>query len=314
MEKILFISPSTLDRKSLLLTSAICVLPTLIFGWMFYRSTMGSNQFPPVICGCMTALFVGIFISGVICTPHKYILTNSHLIIKRHIKDIAIPLQEIKLIRLMTTEDKKGMIRIFGAEGAYGSWGYYNTSAHKKLTVLARRYNNRTLIITDRKKYVIAPDDLQLVDIAAEQIENAEISIMEPLANNWRRWIPAIIIIATTVLLYFSYKEPRAVLDSNTFKLKGIYGANIPFAEISKVDTITWHEMPAISIRTNGISLFKVHRGYFKTHDGETVRLNVQRGISPIIRIVTNDGAEYYINRKKPDETMRIFNQLVLSQ
>ena len=313
MGKILFISSSTLDRKSMILTLIVCVLPTLILGWMFYRTIETSNTFLTVFWGCMTALFLGIFISGVTCTPHKYILTNSHLIIKRYLKDIVIPLHHIKCIQPMSFNDKKGMLRTFGAEGAYGSWGYYSTSAHKKLIVLARSYNNWTLIITDRKKYVIAPDDLQLIDIAAKQIERAEIPIMETLANNWRRWIPGAIIIATTTFLYLPYKEPKVAFDSNAFKLKGIYGVNIPLAEIGKVDTVTWREMPAISIRTNGISLFKVHRGNFKTHDGDKIRLSVQRGVSPVIKIVTQDGTVYYINRKNADETRRLFSQLILS-
>ena len=311
--KILFISPSTLDRKSLILTLIICVLPTLYFGWGSYR-TFATNNTSSSVAAFVAALFLGIFILGVICTPHKYILTNSHLIIKRYIKDIVIPLQNIKYIRLMTSDDKKGMWRTFGAEGAFGSWGYYSTSAHKNLIVFARRYDNRTLVVTDRKKYVIAPDDLQLIDVTAQQIGQAETQTMEIPANSWRKYIPAAIVIATTVFLYLPYKEPKVVFDSNAFKLKGIYGVNIPFAEIAKADTITWSEMPAIHIRTNGISLFKVHRGNFKTRDGDKVRLSVQRGVNPIIRIVKKDGSVYYINRKNAAETKQLFNQLKMLQ
>ena len=316
MEKILFVSPSTLDRKSLILTSIVCVLPTLFLGWMFYRTLATNNIVATVILGCMIALFLGIFILGVICTPHKYILTNSHLIIKRYYKDIFIPLQEIKLIRLMTFNDKKGMLRTFGAEGAFGSWGYYSSSAHKKLLVFARRYDNRTIVITDRKKYVIAPDSLQLIDVTMQQIGQAEIGVQQPEypARRWLGWILATILMAVAALIFLSYKEPKVQFDSNAFKLKGIYGVNIPFAEIAKVDTITWREMPAISIRTNGISLFKVHRGHFKTREGDKIRLNVHRGVKPVIRIVDHRGAVYYINRKDAAETRKIFKKLQKNQ
>ena len=312
MEKILFISPLTLDRKSLILTLIVCILPTLFQGWMFYRSLAGNNTFLIFFWGCMAALFLGISVAGFICTPYKYVLTNSELIIKRHFKDIVIPLQNIKLIRQMTDKDKKGLFRSFGAEGCFGSWGYYQTSTHKKLTVLTRRYNHWTLIVTDRKKYVIAPDDLQLIDVVAQQIEQTEADLqsMNVPAKQWRRWIPAAIVVAVIFSIYFPYKEPKFVPDINAFKLKGMYGVNIPFAEISKVDTIAWREMPDISIRANGISLFKVRRGKFRTIDGDKIHLNIHCGINPVIRIVDRDGAVYYINRKNATETRQIFNKI----
>jgi hypothetical protein len=80
MEKILYISPSTLDRKSLLLTLIVCVFPALFFGYISFAT---DNAAVRVFWGCMIALFAGVFIFGILCTPHKYILTNSHLIIKR---------------------------------------------------------------------------------------------------------------------------------------------------------------------------------------------------------------------------------------
>jgi len=151
MEKILFISPSTLDRKSLILTLIVCVLPILMMGWLFfYRILQTNNTFSIVILGCTITLFLGIFISGVIITPYRYILTNSHLIIKRHYKDIVIPLQDIKLIQLMTPDDKKGLWKPFGAEGSYGLYGYWQTSKHKKLTVFARRYRPKKICICSR--------------------------------------------------------------------------------------------------------------------------------------------------------------------
>ena len=92
--------------------------------------------------------------------------------------------------------------------------------------------------------------------------------------------------------------------------LQGVYGVNIPLAEISELDIIGWREMPAISIRINGISLSKVHRGKFRTTAGEKVHLSLNRGISHIIRIVDHHGHAYYLNMKNADETRRIFDEI----
>jgi hypothetical protein len=296
----------------MVLTLLICVAPALFFGWMFFRVLPGNDTVLTVIWGMMTALFAAILMMGVICTPYKYILTSTHLIIKRRFRDVAVPLREIKLIRLMTPDDKKGMMRMFGAEGAFGLFGHFRTDAHPKLIVYARRYDHRSIIITDRKKYVIAPDDLQLIHLAAQQIDQTEAD--SPTggapAKKWYQWVFAAGIAAVLTFTYLSYKEPAVSFDSNAFKLKGIFGVNIPLSKIAQADTISWREAPAISIRTGGISLFKVHRGRFRTADGDQVRLNIHRGTEPVIRMVDQNGLVYYINRKNPVETRQIFNNI----
>jgi len=314
MEKILFISPSTLDRKSLISTLIVCIFPTLILGWLFFRNLAANNTFViTFIFGITAAIFLSMSVLGFICTPCKYILTKSELIIKRHYKDIVIPLQNIQLIRLMMPDDKKGMTGIASADACFGWWGYYRTSKHKKLNVFTRRYSNWTLIVTDRKKYVIAPDDPQLINAVAQQIGKTETEMQPTISaptNQWYKFIPIAIIAPVMLFIYMGYKQPRVVFCSDAFKLKGLYGVNIPLGSIAKADTIAWREMPAISIRTNGISLMKVHRGNFRTKDGDKIRLSVNSGSSPVIRIVDRNGAVYYINRKNAAETRQIFNKI----
>ena len=137
---------------------------------------------------------------------------------------------------------------------------------------------------------------------------------MEVTANKWQKFIlitiPITIVVPIGLLIYFGYKEPKVQIDSNAFKLKGLYGVNLPFSEIAEADTIVWSKMPAISMRTNGISLNKVSRGKFKTVDSEKVHLSIHRGVSPVIRIVEQDGSVYYINRKNATETRQIFKEL----
>jgi len=40
---------------------------------------------------------------------------------------------------------------------------------------------------------------------------------------------------------------------------------NIPLTEIKEADIVALRDMPAISIRANGISFLKVNRGKFRT-------------------------------------------------
>jgi hypothetical protein len=129
--------------------------------------------------------------------------------------------------------------------------------------------------------------------------------------KNTRKWqISILVLVIISVAIYFGYKEPKVEFDTSAFKLKGLYGVNLPFAEIVEADTIVWNEMPAIAMRSNGISLNKVQRGKFITTKDEKIHLNIYSGISPLIRIVMQDGSVYYINRKNAEETRQIFNNL----
>ena len=121
-----------------------------------------------------------------------------------------------------------------------------------------------------------------------------------------------VLVVATVVLfiVYLGYKESTVIIDSTAFRLRGgLYRVNIPFAEISKIDTIAWSEVPAF-IRTNGISLFLVHRGHFKTTYGDKLHLSIKSGVSPVIKIIDQQGIVYYINHKNSDKTRLVFKEL----
>lgn len=128
--------------------------------------------------------------------------------------------------------------------------------------------------------------------------------------SKWRIFVFVLIIISVGLLIYFGYKEPDIEINSSTLKLKGLYGVNLLFTEIAEIDTISWNEMPMIAMRTNGISIFRIHRGKYKTTKDEKIYLNIYSGISPLIRIIEQNGSAYYINRKNTEETRQMFKKL----
>jgi len=306
IEKILFISPSTQDKKTWALTFILGILPLVFFGWKM----LNSNGFN--LWGIMFVTFLPISIAGFVATPYKYVLTGTDLIIKRYLRDIRIPLSKIQSIQLIPKEDKKTIWRSFGFAGPFGYFGFFTSSKYAKLSVFARRNDNWTLIIADGKKYVIAPDDLQLIEATVQHTgkTEAELRPADVPTKKWLTLIPIAIVTSVALLIFLGYREPTVKFESNSFKMKGLYGVNLPFAEIAEADTIAWNQMPAISIRTNGISLNNVHRGKFKTKGGEKVHLSVHGGVSPVIKIVGKDGSVYYINRKNAIETKQIFNKI----
>ena len=121
-----------------------------------------------------------------------------------------------------------------------------------------------------------------------------------------------IIIAGASIFVYFGYREPKVTISPASFNVNTFSSWNItiPIEEIANIDTISWNEMPRISFRSNGISLFGVHRGWFKTKDGNTIWLSIKSGVTPVIQIAEKNGQLYYMNRTNTKETLDIFNKL----
>jgi len=116
-----------------------------------------------------------------------------------------------------------------------------------------------------------------------------------------------IIVGGISILQFWGYRDPKITVSPLNFKVQYPWSINVPIAEIVSIDTLSWKDMPPITLRTNGISLLGVNRGSFKTKDGNIVRLSVKCGINPVIRIVEKNGKTYYVNRKNSKETRDIF-------
>jgi hypothetical protein len=163
METIKFKSSSSLDRgsrKKMLFVAAV-VLMVLLPGIILYFK--GDLSLLAVNISIL-ALYIVILITGFANKPISYLLSDSMLYIKRYRGILRIALSDIKIIREFNEEDRKGLYRKFGAEGAFGNFGFFASRIHKKLYVYTSRDTNWVLIVTNSgRSIVIAPDNLNLI-------------------------------------------------------------------------------------------------------------------------------------------------------
>ncbi|MDR3246938.1 MAG: PH domain-containing protein [Prevotellaceae bacterium] len=170
-EDIIFVSKSTQDAGFLLRTAFLIFLPVATF--------LALGLIFNILIALIALLPVLFLIMGIINKPYGYVLSNIHLHIKRHNGDIVIPLEQIYEIRLFTTTD----FNLGKIAGLYG----YLTGYHDKIKIYSRRYSNWLFIIVHKqsqvytrrnkwtpiviqKKYVIAPDNINLLDEVKAQI------------------------------------------------------------------------------------------------------------------------------------------------
>lgn len=169
MEPVLFVSKSTSD-KGMYIRSSIVIATGFVFLWLF---PFINKHNVDLLCIIGLLIVLPAYIVGFFYVPYRFILTETQLIVKRHCGDLVLPLEEIMEIRLFSYGDKKGLFGC-GAGGIFMNYGLYRTHTHKRLHVYTRRDSNLILLVTPKKKYVFAPNDILLVEMVQKLKQKKE--------------------------------------------------------------------------------------------------------------------------------------------
>ena len=104
----------------------------------------------------------------------------------------------------------------------------------------------------------------------------------------------------------FSNKTPKIEVSEEKISISGMYGRDIPTAEILSVELL--ETLPAIKMRTNGSATGKYLKGHFLLKNGENCMIFV-RTEAPYIELRTTDNL-YYFNNANAEETVWLFEQI----
>ena len=158
-----------MDRRTRIKTVFVFLIFALLTGFLFLKSDNHKELLVFAIFFSLTYLIAWIF--GLYKTPISYKVLNSDLLIISRFSQVSINIRDIRNLRIFDSKDRKGLIRIFGAEGVIGNIGFYSSTRNSKMTILTSRDTNWTLISTkDNKKIVISPDDLGLINVVNDLI------------------------------------------------------------------------------------------------------------------------------------------------
>lgn len=108
------------------------------------------------------------------------------------------------------------------------------------------------------------------------------------------------------IIFAFSNRSPKIEVGEETVSISGMYGRDIPTAEIVSVDLL--EKMPAVKMRTNGSSTSKYNKGHFLLANGEKCMMFI-RNKAPYIELRTT-GNLYYLNGANEEETVKLYEQI----
>jgi hypothetical protein len=109
-------------------------------------------------------------------------------------------------------------------------------------------------------------------------------------------WILVITLLFVISLLGFGFKENKLSIEAESIEFQGSYGEKLVKSAIQAVELV--HELPKITLKTNGFALGTIKKGYFKTNEGEIVKLILNADQSPLLLITKANGRKIYYTAK----------------
>ena len=155
-------------KASLGITSAlITAMITLCFGcliaFLIYRMRVTTETFELILAVVAIMFILGIYLLSYLYSPRQYIVDRDHIIIRRTIKDVKIPVNEIEDAFLIKRESMGWTERVGSSGGVFGYYGKFK-NAFGLMTWYATKRTNYIMIETVHKdKIILTPDDTEMV-------------------------------------------------------------------------------------------------------------------------------------------------------
>lgn len=140
-------------------------------------------------------------------------------------------------------------------------------------------------------------------------ITNPIVASKEPWVRRTSKiaWIcSGVTMLIVAVVLALSFRPTNITVGEENIKISGLYGREIPVAEIVSVELLD--EMPPIAMRTNGSDTGKQAKGHFRFSNGDHCMLFIHKQ-APYIQLRTKDDL-YYLNLSDKEKTVELFETL----
>ncbi|HQD69837.1 MAG: DUF3784 domain-containing protein [Limnochordia bacterium] len=114
------------------------------------------------------------------------------------------------------------------------------------------------------------------------------------------------LIVVGLMMLYF-IQHTKITIDDDGIVIHGLYGGTYSWETIASADLV--EELPRLTRRTNGAAIGSRLRGHFRTAEGDSIKLFVDRNQPPFIHLI-GDNQIIYFNLKTPDDTRQAFDAI----
>jgi|SRR6185312_2018382 len=232
-------------------------------------------------------LFALILAAAYAWSPTGYSIGDGFLSVHRVIGNLRIPLASIREVRIASSEDLQGSLRIFGSGGLFGYYGIFRSPKLGKSTWFVTRHSHAVIVMTSAGNFVLSPDDVDGFVAWTRPAGSAPAtrfapSPAPPSSRPRTAWITAAIIAAATTLvigmLFYSPGLPEYTLTRDSLAIRDHFypvtlGAkNVDLSQARVIDFASDPDWKPVA-RTNGFSNAHYHSGFFRVASGAEVRM-----------------------------------------
>lgn len=116
-------------------------------------------------------------------------------------------------------------------------------------------------------------------------------------------------LLITGFALHYASKEPNIILDNKSLIATGMYGFDIPIKDIKAVDITD--KISKIEIRTNGLGLGHIMKGYFKLKGIGICKLLLHNSDGPYLKISLINDKTIFLNFENSHKTRTLYKDIL---
>jgi hypothetical protein len=129
--------------------------------------------------------------------------------------------------------------------------------------------------------------------------------------SDFKKYAGVLVLVISLILVIYmmiqGMKENELIISNNNISMEGMYGEHMAFEEIAEIKLV--EGLPKITKKSNGFAVGVVRKGYFKTDEGEKVKLILNGDQVPLIYILKKDSTKLYFSSNTSDN-QKLFQDL----
>lgn len=122
-------------------------------------------------------------------------------------------------------------------------------------------------------------------------------------------WIAAVITVFVFGSLIQTAQPAKISVENGIVNITGAYRVKIPLEEITRAEVA--ERIPRARMRSNGLSIFRYHKGHFQMEEYGRSRLYLHSGKPPYLILSTQKNGTIIINRNTPEEIHALYQAVI---
>jgi hypothetical protein len=260
-------------------------------------------------------LLVLTLVLGYAYSPRGYTVSDQAITVTRLTGNARFPLERIREARQTTADDLRGCIRLWGSGGFFGYYGLFRTSKFGLCRWYVTNRRNTVVAIAGAKTALFSPDDVDGFLAAVGTAAPSPGTSAEPFdgpgvripARAWAGIAIAALAMAVAALAFlYSPGPPSYTLTTDALAIHDRFypvtlkAAEVDVANIRLVDVAVDREWRP-TLRVNGFANSHYRAGWFRTANGQRVRVYRARATRLVLLPPKGNGAPVLLEAREPE-------------